>query len=1779
MRQLTSAAQALIQQRVGLEPVTIVQVAWDGAQFVSYADKDFAGVPGRVISVGNLDDVRNLAGSGSSAQVSVVLDDVDGTIKAIMDQRDVQKVPVRILQCFTGLTLADAFLIFQGGLVSPISWSEGDRSVSFEAITLVEAGGFGLYSGTSGEVGFSPEESQFPSVSPKLWGRTWPLALGDVVHVPAVQSFEKLRGATATGIGIPDYTLPLKYWALVERLSVLAGGFNYYLTLVNALRELIGTAPVDLSGLFTNFDFEHLKDAASSVDQLDIDQVTVNKTGEDATGNLNYLDRIVIPQLFAGMPNVTALDLDTAIQVVNQMELSYSQLIWTEQRAKQDHEDAAAVVLVFDKVSDKFQQVLQLDTGDVSDYVDAVNGMAAYVQAVIDSRTSQTTVFVGKEVVQPTSQSQLFQLQAPPDAESSPIMQLLFQVLSNLVASLRDLAAQLAAATTVDQWKSLTKAVSDQVTATGNQQKVLVNSLTQTLIRIQGAKERLEVDMSNVEYAYKTIREIDQKIWKVIRDYHKTLKEVWKVQRAIRDQANIPRTSVLLATNHNFPQGAVRLNINDMVFSGTLAGNTFTPSQIEPKYFGVPVGPRVTDEMDCFWVTDPTYILKGCYCLKAFVVGPDDPDFDPADPLNVVRWRIFRVKEQYGTKCVIELVENRDRLAPRSPKQSPPVLQDLPADLEAVFEGAKAHTRQEVVRILENSLEKYETHRLEQLKQSVEKLSALYSEATTDDEAAVIRETVTKDVNEYNARVSKLRFKAEAVKECLKTITDHERSQLIKLENLKIAMGLTGVDNTPTQIPAATRLYYITGYDVTDRIYAVSRTMLPSWFQFSPGGEELVDNETIIRLPDHQAIRADYLPLSSFWYAPPGSECDLVDANAEVYIANILPSSVKGVYGKVAVNGVLQLVPLARNMYVLNEADTSYAPLTVTSVTLRQPLTAYNVGFDKQVYVSLSSSVHGNAADIIRWVVEHWTNLTCDGASFAAASAALTNYPTNFCLLQKRDAMKLIEQVAWESRCAVWVKNQVVYIMYLAQEPTPVDVITESDVEEGTLGYELTHTEDLVTKLVASWKSDYAMPEANETVVRYNIPKYGLWERRYNFETLNIGSLVLKSLTFWSMRYSNSWKRVKFRTFLHKLALETWDWVTLDFQQPYFSDGPVSALVERADYDSEHSAVTVQCWLPVRSGEMTEYQFAFPAGLSAQVIYPPLEDVVLGLAGNYQNSAVPNNVPFHIQPNQNLLEAMRLAPKDYGGITPSDAADGLPPSPLVGLVLTDYVFNLDVQDHNMPNYPRAKTELEGRPGVGFTPSVTGDIALQLGNNDKLGPPAPTPMREVFHGRVVRALDQAAGTYLVQASDGRSYTVEQRGGAAGPLGQNQVVTAVRDDALGRYTMNEQPASESGAIVTYLGEVTATSGAGVQPSYQVKIFGNTYSSTQGPTADFPTFPNVGVRTVYQVGTTLPFFNGELVAINQISGVWQIQKLTDSSLAGVFSVGQVSFRAAYVADGKNQETTLTIPGTIYYETQFATNIAPNGAQAIVRSPVQHQLYDAYVEYIDVYSVLYSQGQCQVVTGLLSGAGLATPAAFYRTYNVPVLGRATDFWITPMIQNWASTISTYLPLMRVNGSGGGTFGFAVGGAPGSTVDPSTYTVSASASLTSSTPPDNPPSTLTYRPGIGSPSTIYLDDPGGVPLGAASCGYSFTILIVSVTRESQNPNVVNAGLVVGLWYIAAFNWSVGGNYYSMPDGLGIQWAITAVSKNVQLSVKGVSADYSNIRSSSSSDGSTVTST
>ncbi len=213
--------------------------------------------------------------------------------------------------------------------------------------------------------------------------------------------------------------------------------------------------------------------------------------------------------------------------------------------------------------------------------------------------------------------------------------------------------------------------------------------------------------------------------------------------------------------------------------------------------------------------------------------------------------------------------------------------------------------------------------------------------------------------------------------------------------------------------------------------------------------------------------------------------------------------------------------------------------------------------------------------------------------------------PSHFAVLDRRNTLDVLKQIAFDCRCALWVSNGVVYLKYLPVEPTADLTITVSDIELGTVEVSTVDTESLVTKMDVSYTTSYAEQDERKIILRNNVGRYGTKQQSYSWLAYTSADLVYHASSFWALRLSTSWKRIRFNGFLPLLQLETFDTVLLNLPG-YVASGSVKAVVESAAYDSASNTVRVECLVPVVSGYMVQHPLFWPSAATAT--YPTIYD-------------------------------------------------------------------------------------------------------------------------------------------------------------------------------------------------------------------------------------------------------------------------------------------------------------------------------------------------------------------------------------------------------------------------------------------------------------------------------------------------------------------------------------------------------------------------------------------
>ncbi len=384
------------------------------------------------------------------------------------------------------------------------------------------------------------------------------------------------------------------------------------------------------------------------------------------------------------------------------------------------------------------------------------------------------------------------------------------------------------------------------------------------------------------------------------------------------------------------------------------------------------------------------------------------------------------------------------------------------------------------------------------------------------------------------------------------------------------------------------------------------------------------------------------LPPQSTWlrifWKEGGQSVKLETAEAISYVVSIVPGTVLTVKAFKQYDGPHVLTTVPTDYYTVSTVN--YGPIQAVVITMSRELATYrysdgtNQGWSNEIYVTFQSTVGPNTVDILEYLIDTYTDLTWDADSFNYVHTKLAPFPSNFALLELKNAIDVIREIAFQARCAVWIEDDIFHLKYLPEEPADsgdpevsvVDTIQVSDIDSETgveVGY--TSTENLCTKMKVKWRMSLApdnpYPSDNEKheqqiILRHNIAQYGLHEKSFDWFIYNQPDIIYKCATFWLIRMSTTWKTLKFSTFLNKLNIETLDTILFDDGgRNYATSGPIKAFVKKATYNSADHKIDFELELPVKAGEMGYYPFYWPSLLPASTTWPPADEIATGAAG------------------------------------------------------------------------------------------------------------------------------------------------------------------------------------------------------------------------------------------------------------------------------------------------------------------------------------------------------------------------------------------------------------------------------------------------------------------------------------------------------------------------------------------------------------------------------------
>lgn len=347
---------------------------------------------------------------------------------------------------------------------------------------------------------------------------------------------------------------------------------------------------------------------------------------------------------------------------------------------------------------------------------------------------------------------------------------------------------------------------------------------------------------------------------------------------------------------------------------------------------------------------------------------------------------------------------------------------------------------------------------------------------------------------------------------------------------------------------------------------------------------------------------------AAFWSAPEGAVVRQWNpTNGDKYVCNMFESEeVNGVYAVRTVDGKDYFTPIPQSYFEIEladdlTADIPGAPAVCCTIEFPRALESFATqGWKKDtIYVTQRSTVAstGNSVEAIQYLIDNYTNLTPNSASFTAAETDVDPFPAHFAIHQVTDSLRLAKDIAWQSRCGLLLDGDEAKIVYLSKPPTPVLTVDEEITEFKTVTLSQTGLDYIRTKLTGEYALDGGPEELNgksreileSRIYTVNTDKYGVIESEHDFFIYNHAAMVQYSLYFWAHRYANSFRIIEASLFTDAMGLEPFDAVVIDYDSGTVNPTGETGVIESVTHDVHSARVNVRINTGVLAGETDQY--------------------------------------------------------------------------------------------------------------------------------------------------------------------------------------------------------------------------------------------------------------------------------------------------------------------------------------------------------------------------------------------------------------------------------------------------------------------------------------------------------------------------------------------------------------------------------------------------------------
>ncbi len=288
------------------------------------------------------------------------------------------------------------------------------------------------------------------------------------------------------------------------------------------------------------------------------------------------------------------------------------------------------------------------------------------------------------------------------------------------------------------------------------------------------------------------------------------------------------------------------------------------------------------------------------------------------------------------------------------------------------------------------------------------------------------------------------------------------------------------------------------------------------------------------------------------WSTADNAKINFINYERETIIS-VLPS-----------NSVLNVFDNSMNLQLTSEYSIQLSPQTTIT---REGI--------ESVWCSVSSSVGPNVIDIIKYIIENYTELSFNTSNYTALHLLHENFPIGLYYPDDVIVGAVIKDICRQACLEYTIYGGVFMLKDATSKPDITNSLTldKSQLEIGSVSWKTSRSKDLATVLKGTWSETEYPNHINEYYeASNNIALFGEIHSNMDFPMYHAEGGIKRAITYYLDKRSNVWENVYLRCFLNGMNMYLYDRVTADMPEI----GVNSGIITEFDFDIKQFSTKLQ---------------------------------------------------------------------------------------------------------------------------------------------------------------------------------------------------------------------------------------------------------------------------------------------------------------------------------------------------------------------------------------------------------------------------------------------------------------------------------------------------------------------------------------------------------------------------------------------------------------------------